>query len=219
MIGALRRASLAVALSLTFALAPLPAASAQEPIVGLQHLEIPEDGNALQPGLAVRYYFGMFDFMWEMERMVRSRPGHPGDPILKIDTFFDEYDEKVFTADRTQGVGALISGLMHFPEAGLYHMAVLSNDGIRIELGGKFLFEDPDKHLNGNRMSDPIPVEIAQPGWYPININYFQKKGTWALDLLWAKPGEQIGEELPIVPQEAYGHLPNTEHVFVGEPG
>ncbi len=211
--------AIAVAFSLMSGLALSPAASAQEALTGLQRLEPQPEAAAVQPGLAVRYYFAMFDFMWEMERLVRSRDGHPGEPILKIDTFFEEYDEKVFTSDRSQGVGALINGLINFPEAGLYHLAVLSNDGIRIELGGKFLFEDPDKHLNGNRLSDPIPVEIAEAGWYPININYFQKKGTWALDLLWSKPGEVVGEELPIVPAEAYGHLPNTEHVFVSEPG
>ncbi|MHA1566776.1 MAG: PA14 domain-containing protein [Alphaproteobacteria bacterium] len=219
MFRSFRRTVFAAAVSLSFGLAFAPAVQADEALSGLQRQILPTDGSSLQPGLAVRYYFAMFDFMWEMERLVRSRPGHPGDPVLKIDTFFEEYDEHVFTADRTQGVGALINGLMHFPEAGLYHLAILSNDGIRIELGGKFLFEDPDKHINGNRMSDPIPVEIAEAGWYPININYFQKKGTWALDLLWAKPGEEVTDDLPIVPEDAYAHLPNTEHVFVNDPG
>ena len=92
MMGAMRRAVLAVVVSLTFALAISAAASAQAPLTGLQRQEIPADGGGLLPGLAVRYYFGMFDTMWEMGRMVRSRPGRPGDPILKIDTFFDDYE-------------------------------------------------------------------------------------------------------------------------------
>ena len=213
------RPAFVAALSLSFGLAFTPPAPAAEALSGLQPQVLPADGPALRPGLAVRYYFGLFDTMWEMERLVRSRPGHPGAPVLKIDTFFEEYDERVFTADRTQGVGALINGLLHFPEAGLYHLAILSNDGIRVELGGKFLFQDPDKHLNGNRLSDPIPVEITEPGWYPLNINYFQKKGTWALDLLWAMPGEEVTDDLPIVPEDAYAHLPDTEHVFVSDPG
>ncbi len=221
MFDAIRRPAVVATLILTLGLAFAPAASAtsaEGALTGLQRQILPDNGAEPLPGLAVRYYYAMFDTMWEMGRLVRSRPGRSGDPILKIDTFFEDYDERVFTSDRSQGVGALINGLMFFPKVGLYHMAILSNDGIRVELGGKFLFEDPNKHANGNRLSDPIPVEITQAGWYPLNINYFQKKGSWALDFLWAMPGEPVTDDLPIVPQEAYGHLPDTENVFVSDP-
>ena len=195
-----------------------PLALAVEPVTGLQPISPQPTPDALNPGLAVRYYFGKFDFMWEMERLVRIRDGHAGKPIPAIDTFHQDYSNDVLTADRSQEVGALLNGLIRFDEAGLYHIAMWSNDGVRLEIGGQFIFEDPDKHSNGNRLSPNIPVEVPSAGWYSINLNYFQKKGTWALDLLWFKPGEGPDGEPPIVPTEAYAHLPDTSPFFVPAP-
>ncbi len=212
-----------VASTLVVLLAVVPAvlarpATAQEPVTGLIPLSPQPAAEDLNQGLAVRYYFGEFDFMWEMERLVRIRDGHAGKPIPAIDTFHESYSDDVLTADRKQGVGALMNGLVHFDEPGLYHIAMWSNDGVRLEIGGQFIFEDPDKHSNGNRLSPNIPVEVPQAGWYPINVNYFQKKGTWALDLLWFKPGVSPDGEPPIVPTEAYAHLAETPHIFVPPP-
>lgn len=195
-----------------------PPALAGETVTGLQPVSPQPAPDALNPGLAVRYYFGEFDFMWEMERLVRIRDGQAGKPVPAIDTFNAAYSNDVLTAGRSQGVGALLNGLLYFDEPGLYYIAMWSNDGVRLEIGGQFIFEDPDKHSNGNRLSPNIPVEVPSAGWYPININYFQKKGTWALDLLWFKPGEQPEGEPPIVPAEAYAHLPETSAFFVPAP-
>lgn len=208
---------LCVLLAVVPAILARPAA-AQQPVTGLLPLSPQPAAASLNPGLAVRYYFGEFDFMWEMERLVRIREGHAGAPIPAIDTFYESYTDDVLTADRAQGVGALMNGLIHFDEPGLYHIAMWSNDGVRLEIGGQFIFEDPDKHANGNRLSPNIPVQVPEAGWYPLNINYFQKKGTWALDLLWFKPGEGPDGEPPIVPSEAYAHLSETPHVFVPAP-
>lgn len=195
---------------------PLTPAGAQQPITGLQPMS-PQPGPAdLTPGLAVRYYFAEWDFMWEMERSIRRQDGIQGAPIPVIDTFYEGYSKDVLTADRTQGVGALLNGLIHFDTPGVYHLAMWSNDGVRLEIGGQFIHEDPDKH--SNRLSKNIPVEITEPGWYPININYFQKKGTWALDLLWFKPGEVPEGDAAVVPAEAYAHLVGTPHIFVPAP-
>jgi hypothetical protein len=32
-------------------------------------------------------------------------------------------------------------------------------------------------------------VEISAPGWYALEIWYFEKKGTATLDVLWSRPG------------------------------
>jgi hypothetical protein len=53
-------------------------------------------------------------------------------------------------------------------------------------------------------MSDIAAVEVKEPGWYPLHILYFQRKGTYALQLFWQKPG---GEDKEIVPPEAFARL------------
>jgi hypothetical protein len=64
------------------------------------------------------------------------------------------------------------------------------------------LWEDPEIHAD--RMSPPLEIVIGQPGWYDFKVDYFQKKGTSALQLFWTPPD---GEE-QIVPAAAFAHLP-----------
>ncbi|MCH7931549.1 MAG: hypothetical protein IH906_04985 [Proteobacteria bacterium] len=53
-------------------------------------------------------------------------------------------------------------GLINFSRAGTYMMALQSNDGVRLELGGKLLFSDAGVHAD--RFSKLVPVEIETPG-------------------------------------------------------
>ena len=86
-------------------------------------------------------------------------------------------------------VGANITGLIRFEKPGVYGFEITSNDGIRVEIGGKVLHEDPGVHPDST--SDRIDVKIDQPGWYPLKIVYFQKKGTASLVLAWVGPGRE----------------------------
>jgi hypothetical protein len=47
-------------------------------------------------------------------------------------------------------------------------------------------------------------VVIDVPGWYELWINYYQKKGTSALQLKWTPPG--AGEEV-LVPPDVLAHV------------
>jgi len=47
-------------------------------------------------------------------------------------------------------------------------------------------------------------VVVDVPGWYELWINYYQKKGTSALQLVWTTPDS--GEETH-VPPSAFSHL------------
>ena len=53
---------------------------------------------------------------------------------------------KILTSDKTDGVHAHIAGFIRFPAAGTYVFEVNSNDGVRLEIGGKRIFEDGDVH-------------------------------------------------------------------------
>jgi hypothetical protein len=99
-------------------------------------------------------------------------------------------------------VGANITGFIRFEKPGVYGFEVTSNDGIWVELGGKMLHQDDGVHPDST--SDRLNVKIDQPGWYPLKITYFQKKGTASLILAWAGPGEK--KAVP-VPASAFGHV------------
>ena len=112
----------------------------------------------------------------------KYRDGVPGEPILILDYFVG--DGEVLTNGRTDFVGADIRGYMHFPVAGSYTIAMRSNDGVDLKIGGKRAVHDRGVHTD--RFSDLVPVE-----------------------LYWLTPGGS--EQLDFVPEEAFGHLPG-EH-------
>ena len=64
------------------------------------------------------------------------------------------------------------------------------------------LWEDPEIHFD--RESDPLRVVVKEPGWHALKIDYYQKKGTSALQLLWTPPGSK---KKTVVPAEALAHV------------
>jgi hypothetical protein len=154
---------------------------------------------ALKPGLAVNYHFTLVRTMHQLLRYAEPRKGDVGKPLpqLNYHTGFGN----VLTSDRNIGVGAKIHGFVKFDKPGVYQIKVNSNDGVRVILGGKQIYELGDVHPD--EMSDPIPVKIDQPGWYPLLIWYFQRKGTATLQLYWQEPG---GSESVLVPPSAFAH-------------
>ena len=110
---------------------------------------------------------------------------------------------KILTSDSSDLVIAKIKGYLRFDAAGIYALRVNSNDGVRLDIGGKRIFNDPNAHPD--RMSESLPVEITEPGWYAVDLLYFEKKGTATLELYWRPPG---AASFDFVPAEAFGHAP-----------
>lgn len=173
-----------------------------ETVAGLAPLAEQPNAAALQPGLAVTYYYNIFNFVGEIPEFARSGDGEAGDPIRALD--YNVGSGKVLTSRHNDGVGAQIRGLVNFSEAGTYHLAVRSNDGVELSIGGRTIVSDPTVHTD--RFSELIPVEIVEPGWYPLDLLYFEKRNTSTLELYWSRPGEDEG--LEFVPAEAFAHLP-----------
>jgi len=142
-----------------FGLTALPAAAA-DPVTGLQPASPQPSAEQLRPGPAVTYYFNKFDHTREISEWAKYKPGVKGEPILIIDYFVGDGD--VLTSGRADHVGADIRGYINFPVAGTYTMAMRSNDGVDLKIGGKRVVYDPDVH--SDRFSDLVPVEIAEPG-------------------------------------------------------
>jgi len=162
---------------------------------GPQPADPQPDSKALKDGLAVRYYFAKYNHVRELESWMKYKDGKPGDPIPMLDT--DAGSGAVLTSGVTDLVGAHITGYVGFESAGTHRFQVTSNDGVRVTLGGVKIYEDPKVHAN--RTSDPISVQIDRPGWYPLEVLYFEKKNTAALKLHWSPPGSSGFDPVPAV--------------------
>ena len=143
------------------------------------------DAAALKDGLAVRYYFAKLNHIDDLVGWMKVEDGVPGQPLPMLD--YAESPGNVLTTTNNMLVGAHITGFIQFAEAGTHRLRVTSNDGVRVTVGGEMMFEDPGVHKA--ETSPDLVFDVAEPGWVPLDILYYQKKGTWALQLYWQPPG------------------------------
>jgi hypothetical protein len=102
---------------------------------------------------------------------------------------------RVLTSESDDFVGAHITGYLRFDATGTYRFQVTNNDGVRLHLGGALIYDDPG--TGPARTSAPIPVDIKEPGWYAIEIWYFEKRGSATLEIVWSPPDGGAFENLP----------------------
>lgn len=187
--------TMAVSVTMTFG------AQAADLIKGLVSASPQPAAEQLQPGLGVTYYFNKFNDTREIPDWAKYKSGVKGEPILLLDYFVG--DGEVLTSGRTDSVGADINGYINFPVAGTYTIAMRSNDGVDLKIGGQRIVHDPLVH--SDRFSDLIPVEVTEPGWYPLHLLYFEKQVSSTLELYWLKPGGT--GQLDFVPEDAFAHI------------
>ena len=179
-----------LALWLLTSLAGGAATAGAETIAGLKPAEPQPAADKLTPGLAVQYTYAIMNHVDDM----KGRKFEPGPPITHLDWRMGT--GRVLTSKDNTGVGAIITGFVQFDKPGTYGMDVTSNDGVRVEIGGKVIHEDPGVHADTT--SDRIDLKIEKAGWYPIMITYFQKRYTATLVVRWLPPG---GKLAPIAPK------------------
>jgi len=160
-------------------------------ITGVKPAEPQPAPTSLMPGLAVQYTYAIMNSVDDM----KGRKFEPGPPILHLDWVMGT--RRVLTSKANEGVGAILTGFLQFDKLGVYGINVTSNDGVRLEIGGKVIHEDPGVHADTT--SDRIDVQIERPAWYPITITYFQKRHTATLVVRWIAPGEK-GQLRPVAP-------------------
>jgi hypothetical protein len=159
------------------------------------------DPASLAAGLAVTYHFHLFNTVAEIPQWARTNESVVGAPLPALD--YSVGSGNVLTSGRPDGVGATIKGLIRFPAAGRYVLAMQSNDGVSLSIGGERILADPGVHTD--RFSELVRVDIAEPGWYPLDLLYFEKRNTSTLQFYWAR--EAAGESLRLVPPEALAHI------------
>ena len=193
--------SLTLAAVLVFG-ASLHSASAQG-LQAVQPIQPPPDPAELEPGLAVTYWFQLFRHVDQLVDWQESKRGIRGQPLPSLN--YRSGTGPVLSSRGTDGVGAEITGLIHLDKPGSYSFNIESNDGVRFWIGDEMLIEDPDVHAD--RFSDFGTIEVAEPGWYPVKLLYFERKNTSTLRLFWQPPGDS-GGTMKIVPKEAFAHIP-----------
>ena len=156
--------------------------------------------TAVEPGLPV--YF-RYSFYRHIDRMPTDdsmmTEGKPGQPVAFLN---HQFKESVFDSNSEKGVGVFLKGYLKMDVPGTYQFKAMSNDGIRVIVNGEIVVLDTTVH--SDRFSEIGQVTIARPGWYPLTVKYFQRKGTARLELYWLPPG---GRDFEIVPATAYGHI------------
>lgn len=152
--------------------------------------------SSLKPGLDVRYWPYPMHNVDEVQRLAASAGGDKGAPLPSLN--YDDGIGPVLTSGLKQEVGAEITGFIKFPQAGHYQIAANSNDGVRIFIGGAQVTDDPGIHAMGE---SPVgDINVQSNVWYPLRVLYFQRHGTWGLQLLWGPAGK---DDLTVVPASA----------------
>ena len=160
-----------------------------------------KDSSQYQSGLSVVYIFQKYRSVDQIPTgQAAHRMGRPGKPVTMLNHQSDKEGE-VFDSGRSQGVAMVMAGYLHLQKTGTYRWQALANDGIRMFIDNKMIFEDPKVH--SDRLTPTGTFEVYKGGWYPVSIVYFQRKGTAALKLYWQPPGDEL---FSLVPAEVYGH-------------
>jgi len=154
----------------------------------------------LKPGLAVCYMYELVRHVDEFAEWEKHRKCEPGEPLAMLNSRVGV--NKVLTSKSDDGVMARITGFIHLDKVGSYAFSFESNDGVRLTIDGEMIVEDPGVH--GDQYSDIGHKEVAEPGWYPLAIDYFERKNTSTLRFFWAPPGTE--GTFPLVPAEALAH-------------
>jgi hypothetical protein len=162
--------------------------------------QTPVAADGLQPGLEVCYIDGLIRHIDEMIRLEDKKPCEPGPNLRLLNSSVGA--GTVLTSNLNDGVMARITGYIHLDTAGTYRFTMESNDGVRVEIDGQMILEDPDVHAD--RYADYGSMEVTEPGWYPLTVRYFERKNTSTLRFFWQPPGTE--GTMPRVPAEALAH-------------
>lgn len=160
--------------------------------------------SPVKPGLSVYYKYAFYRHLNQMATdEVMIAEGVAGQPIPMLNY---QFKGNIFDSKKPKGVGVLLKGYLKIETPGRYHFKAMSNDGVRVTVNQQVVAFDPAVH--SDRFSAVEEILLETPGWYPLTVNYYQRKGTARLELHWQPPGA-VG--FVIVPAEVYGHLDKVD--------
>lgn len=167
----------------------------------VQSVQVAEVAVAdLMPGLQMHYYLDFYKKSLAKLPKTDVWPGELGESVAKMDSSFG--GAAIFSSGAKSDVGIRLNGYLYCDVEGTYFFQALSNDGVMLYIDNKLVLEDPVQHAD--RLTALSSVEITEPGYYPIEVEYFQSRGTAALKVYWKKPDR---DGLVAIPESAYWHI------------
>jgi hypothetical protein len=139
-------------------------------------------GEGMQEGLSIEYFYNDFRHIDEVIEFARFNESASGEPLANLD-FRGGGGKPVLNQKHNNFVAAMITGYINFPSPGTYRFKLRSNDGVQLTIGGMTLHEDPEPHPD--RTSDAVSFTAREAGWVPIAMVYYERKGSWAIELSW----------------------------------
>lgn len=156
--------------------------------------------DALAEGLAVAYAYPA-DVKTLRDAEYYAKEAKPAEPLIGFDYIDTEDGEMVMTSAQSIQVVAKITGFLKFDAPGVYEVDFISNDGLRVHIGGQQVSEFDGRHPCENAGVTQVEAPVA--GWYPLEALYFQRVGSACLLAEWTPPGG----ELDWIPNENTAHL------------
>lgn len=80
------------------------------------------------------------------------------------------------------------SGQIEAPATGVFTIATVSDDGVRLWLDGKLLIDDWYSH--GALRNQTLPLSLTAGKRYNLRIEYYENTGNSSIKLLWSYPGQ-----------------------------
>lgn len=151
----------------------------------------------LEPGLAAAFFYAGFRNVNDVIKYVPTAQPSKTSTLAQIDG--ENAAGLIFQAGRYEQYAMHITGQLRFPRPGAWSIQVKSNDGVRVDLDGKKVLEDPEVHAD--RIAGPVVLNVAAGGVAPLEIFYFQNRAGAALVLQWAEPGSA---EMKTIPASAF---------------
>ncbi len=160
--------------------------------------------EALKSGLAVKYFIDRFNHIDEVINASTWMKPVRGEPLPMLN--YNVGAGPVLTNKNDDLVGAFIQGYIKLDQTGTYLFTVQHNDGVRVWIGETMIYDSP--YVTPDLWSPNLGVDVAEPGWYPIRMIYYEKKSTSTLEMHWQPPNASSFE---FVPASAFSHIPGED--------
>ncbi len=148
---------------------------------------VPVEGG--EPGLNCEYYEGDWERLPDFVSLKPEKTGRAEDFSFDPGSRIEKY-------------GVVFSGYIQIPNEGVYSFFTDSDDGSRLFIGPDLVVDNDGLH--GRKEGEGVIALAA--GFHPIRVDYFNRTGSHALEVLFKGPGMDKtpipGRFLSLLPRE-----------------